>query len=77
MLSSHQSKSSSSKSKASNSKEKAKFGKEKDKKSGKEKNKTKAKTKIQHISLYCAVYTPQFGNYYHWAFATHHEATDE
>lgn len=30
----------------------------------------------QHISLYCAIYRPQFGNYYHWAFAAHLVATD-
>ncbi|KXH55419.1 hypothetical protein CNYM01_14296 [Colletotrichum nymphaeae SA-01] len=26
-------------------------------------------------SLHCAIYTPHFGNYYHWAFATHDQST--
>lgn len=29
----------------------------------------------QATDLYCAVYTPTFGNYYHWAFAMNHRPT--
>ncbi|KAF2461275.1 hypothetical protein BDY21DRAFT_360426 [Lineolata rhizophorae] len=29
----------------------------------------------QSIDLYCAIYTPHFRNYYHWAFTTYNHST--
>jgi hypothetical protein len=40
-------------------------------KQGESSKRTKAS---EHVNLYCAIYTPQFGNYYHWAFAMNHPA---
>lgn len=45
-------------------------------KSSKEKSKKGSRDDEQtYIELYCAIYTPEFGNYYHWAFATHNQQT--
>ncbi|KAK4202986.1 hypothetical protein QBC40DRAFT_294359 [Triangularia verruculosa] len=30
-----------------------------------------------HSELYCAIYTPHFGNFYHWAFTVFNGATRE
>ncbi|GAP93169.1 putative protein kinase-like domain [Rosellinia necatrix] len=36
---------------------------------GQESPKSKKDSPDQHVDLYCAIYIPQFGNYYTWAFA--------
>ncbi|CAI6050632.1 unnamed protein product [Clonostachys chloroleuca] len=35
-------------------------------------SKTEDQVEREPLSLYCAVYTPRSGNYYHWAFAIYH-----
>ncbi|KAH8157313.1 hypothetical protein CIB48_g10930 [Xylaria polymorpha] len=42
--------------------------------SSQENRKSKKDSSDQYVDLYCAIYIPQFGNYYHWAFATHNPA---
>ncbi|KAG7123534.1 hypothetical protein HYQ46_009814 [Verticillium longisporum] len=49
----------------------------KHKKKDEKKDKKKAKHQEPLVDLYCAIYTPHFGNYYHWAFATHNQATSQ
>ncbi|RDA91391.1 hypothetical protein CP533_6915 [Ophiocordyceps camponoti-saundersi (nom. inval.)] len=41
----------------------------------KETDSTKRHKDSQLVDLYCAIYMPVFGNYYHWAFAMNHRQT--
>ncbi|GAB0133705.1 hypothetical protein EsDP_00002104 [Epichloe bromicola] len=57
-----------------NSKSTKKAVKDKSPKSGKKGESSKHGKDSQVVDLYCALYPPQFGNYYHWAFAMNQNA---
>lgn len=57
-----------------NNKSTKKAVKDKSPKSGKKGKSSKRGKDSQVVDLYCALYPPQFGNYYHWAFAMNQNA---
>ncbi|KJZ69839.1 hypothetical protein HIM_10767 [Hirsutella minnesotensis 3608] len=44
-------------------------------KSSKKRDSPKHGKDLHAVDLYCAIYVPAFGNYYHWAFAMNHRQT--
>jgi len=64
---------SSHKTKVTKEKSKGKSSKKSDKKSDKKAQERSG----ANLQLYCAIYTPHFGNFYHWAFAVFDPASEQ